>query len=782
LFFFDDILIYSKTWEEHQHHLRTVLEELQRHHLFVKRSKCAFGASSVAYLGHVISAAGVTMDPTKVQAIFDWPVPRSARAVCGFLGLAGYYRKFVHNYGTVAAPLTALLKKDGFAWDDKAATAFGALKAVVTSAPVLAMPDFTKTFVVECDASSHRFGAVLVQEGHPVAFFSRPIAPRHQALAAYERELIGLVQAVRHWRPYLWGWCFVVKTDHYSYLLDQRLATVGKLLGFDFTVEYRSGATNIVADALSRRDTEGELMAISAPRFDFIARLRQAQAMDSALAAIHDGVRAGTRAAPWAVADGMVTYDGRLYIPPASPLLQEIVAAVHDDGHEGVHRTLHRLRRDFHFPNMRRLVQDFVWACATCQRLKSEHLHPAGLLQPLPVPSAVWADIAMDFVEALPQVHGKTVILFVVDRFSKYCHFIPLAHPYTTESVVQAFFTDIVRLHGVPQSIVSDRDPVFTSTFWSELMRLMGTKLLMSSAFHPQTDGQTEAANRVIVMYLRCLTGDRPRQWLRWLPWAEYVYNTAYQSSLRDTPFRVVYGRDPPSIRSYEPGETRAAAVAHEMEAREAFLVDVRYRLEQAQAVQKLQYDKHHREVSYAVGDWAFLRLCQRVAASLPRTTTGKLKPRYVGPYRVTEINNDVAVQLELPPGACLHDVFHVGVLRKYVGSPPTTTPALPPLLNGAVVPEPERVAGARLSRAVRHVLVHWRGGPATSATWEEFDDFRAQFPAFQLEDELVFDEGRDVMYGRTYSRKRRARDIRRAQERVERALEDPEKPEASSG
>jgi hypothetical protein len=282
-------------------------------------------------------------------------------------------------------------------------------------------------------------------------------------------------------------------------------------LGFAFTVEYRSGATNVVADALCRRDTEESvLLAIFAPRFDFIARLLQAQAMDPALAAIHEGVGAGTRDASWVVANGMVTYDGRLYIPPASPLLQDIVAAVHDDGHEGIHRTLHRLRRDFHFPNMRRLVQDFVRACTTCQRFKSEHLHPAGLLQPLPVPSAVWADIAMDFVEALPRVHVKTVILSVVDRFSKYCHFIPLAHPYT-ESVAHAFFTDIVRLHGIPQSIVSDRDPLFTSSFWSELMRLMGTKLLMSSAFHPQM----EAANRVIVMYLRCLTGDRPRQWLR---------------------------------------------------------------------------------------------------------------------------------------------------------------------------------------------------------------------------------------------------------------------------
>jgi hypothetical protein len=276
---------------------------------------------------------------------------------------------------------------------------------------------------------------------------------------------------------------------------------------------------------------------------------------------------------------------------------------------------------------MKQVVQDFVRGCATCQRYKSEHLHPAGLLLPLTVPQGIWTDIALDFVEALPHVKGKSVILTVVDRFSKYCHFIPLAHPYSAESVAQAFFTDIVRLHGVPQSIVSDRDPVFTSTFWQELWRLVGSKLHMSTAFHPQSDGQSEAANRVIIMYLRCLTGDRPKQWLRWLPWAEFVFNTAYQSSLRDTPFRVVYGRDPPSVRSYEPGETRVPAVAKTMEERDAFLADVRYRLEQAQKTQKRHYDANHREVVYKVGDWALLRLRHRAPASLQQPMSGKLKP-----------------------------------------------------------------------------------------------------------------------------------------------------------
>jgi hypothetical protein len=250
---------------------------------------------SFQHEGHTICWQGVPSPTTpRLQAavavaadallVHEWPAPRSARAVRGFLGLAGYYRKFVHNYGTIAAPLTALLKKDGFEWSEAAAAAFNALKTTVSSAPILAMPDFNKQFIVECDASSHGFGAVLVQEGHPVAFFSRPVAPRHRALAAYECELIGLVQAVCNWRSYLWGRRFLVKTDHYSlkYLLDQRLATipqhhwVGKLLGFDFTVEYKAGAANVVADALSRRDTpeEGTVLVLSAPRFDFIACLR----------------------------------------------------------------------------------------------------------------------------------------------------------------------------------------------------------------------------------------------------------------------------------------------------------------------------------------------------------------------------------------------------------------------------------------------------------------------------------------------------------------------------
>jgi hypothetical protein len=369
-------------------------------------------------------------------------------------------------------------------------------------------------------------------------------------------------------------------------------------------------------------------------------------------------------------------------------------------------------------------------------------------LLPLPVPVAVWADIALDFIEGMSKVGGKMVILTVVDRFSKYAHFIPLAHPYTAESVARVFFAEVVRLHGVPQSIVSDRDPVFTSAFWKALMAASGSKLQMSTAFHPQSDGQSEAANKVIAMYLRCFTGDRPRQWVRWLPWAEYIYNTAYQVSIKATPFSIVYGREPPSLRSYEPGECRVQAVAREMEERDALLADVRYRLEQAQAVTKRNYDKKHRAVIFAPGDWVWLHVRHRTPLSLPSATSGKLKPRYYGPYLIKELINPMAARLILPAGTKIHDVFHVGLLKKFVGTPPVAPAPLPLMHHGAVLPVPEKVVRMRLARGVRQVLVRWVGTAPSEATWEDVDDFVQRFPTFQLEDELLVEGGKRCYVG----------------------------------
>lgn len=240
---------------------------------------------------------------------------------------------------------------------------------------------------------------------------------------------------------------------------------------------------------------------------------------------------------------------------------------IHCVGHERIQKTIW----DFHVTGLSQIIWEFIKGCSACQRNKIEHLHPAGLLQPLVVPRIVWADIAMDFVEGLPKVHGKSVILTVVDRCSKYAHFIALSHPYTANSVARAFFDEIVRLHGMPSSIVSDCDPIFTSNFWKEMFCLARVKLQLSSAFHSQSDGQLEVVNHIITMYLRCLSGDRPKQWVQWLPWAEYCYNSSYQTALRATPFHVVYGCDPPALLVCEPGAARVVAVEQQMVDRDEF-------------------------------------------------------------------------------------------------------------------------------------------------------------------------------------------------------------------
>jgi hypothetical protein len=261
---------------------------LRDNQLAVKQSKCTFGERSVSYLGHIITGAGVTMDPAKIEAVQAWPTPTTVRALRGFLRLTVYYRKFIRDYDVVARPLMQLLKKEVFTWTAEADTAFATLKTALTQGPTLQLPDFDRPFIVNCDVSGSGFGAVLHQKDGPIAFYSRPVAPHHAKLAAYERELIGLVKVVRHWQPYLWARPFIVWTDHFAlkFLLDQRLSTiwqhtwVSKLFGYDFTVEFHPGKTNTVADALSRRDKDTvAARAVSAPAFQLFDEFRREAAL-----------------------------------------------------------------------------------------------------------------------------------------------------------------------------------------------------------------------------------------------------------------------------------------------------------------------------------------------------------------------------------------------------------------------------------------------------------------------------------------------------------------------
>jgi hypothetical protein len=261
LVFFDDILIYRKTWTDHINHVDQVLHLLSQHHLFLKQSKCSFGAAKVEYLGHLVGKDGIRVDPRNIEAMKDWPHPKTLKSLHGFLGLTGYYRKFVKNYRKIAAPLTDLLKKNSFTWTLAAAQAFQTLKMAICTTPVLALPNFTNTFMLECDTSGKGIGDVLMQEGRTLAFTSKQLSEKNLGKPIYEKEMLAILHAVELWHSYLLGKRFQIKTDHQSlkYFLEQRISSqeqkkwVTKLFGYDYEIIYKKGKDNVVADALSQK-------------------------------------------------------------------------------------------------------------------------------------------------------------------------------------------------------------------------------------------------------------------------------------------------------------------------------------------------------------------------------------------------------------------------------------------------------------------------------------------------------------------------------------------------
>ncbi|KAG8485768.1 hypothetical protein CXB51_019099 [Gossypium anomalum] len=580
--FIDDILIYSQNESEHAEHLRMVLQILKENKLFAKFSKSEFWLHEVGFLGHVVSGDGIRVDPSKISAIVNWKPPKDVSEVRSFLGLAGYYRRFVEGFSMIASPMTKLLQKNvKFDWTEECQLSFEKLKERLTKAPVLVQPESGKEFVIYSDASSIGLGCVLMQEGKVVAYTSRQLKPHEKNYPTHDLELAAIVFALKIWRHYLY--------EDYLMFCD------------------------------------------------------------------------------------------RVCVPKDTELIQKILHEAHSgclQVHPGSMKMYNDLKKIYWWNGMKRDISEFVAKYLICQQVKAEHQVPSGLLQPVMIPEWKWDRITMDFVTGLPLTpKRRNAIWVVVDRLTKSAHFIPVRTDDSLDKLAKIYISEIVRLHGVPISIISDRDPRFTSRFWKKLQEALGTKLNFNTAFHPQTNGQSERIIQVLEDMLRCCVLEFQGSWEKYLALVEFAYNNSFQSSIQMAPYEALYGRKCRTPLYWtELSEKRIHRVDLIKETEEKVKV-IRDCLKAASNRQKSYADLKRKEIEFQVGDKVFLKVSPWKKI-LRFGRKGKLSPRFIGPYKIIGRVGPVAYRLALPTELeKIHNVFHVSMLRRYRSDPSHVIP-----------------------------------------------------------------------------------------------------------
>ena len=758
LAFLDDVLIYSRTPEEHVLHVRQVLEALRQNKLYAKPSKCEFFKESVEFLGHIVSADGIRPVEDKVKAVLAWPTPTNLKELRAFLGLANYYRRFIRGFAGLAEPLTDLTRKDQpFVWAGAHQRAFEALKEAVTHAPVLAAPQVNGTFIVHTDASDRRVGATLEQftdtGRRVIAYHSRRLNPAEENYSAYEREQLAIIDALRAWRHYLAGRRFRLHTDHNTLRflhtktnISRREARWLELLAeFDFEVVYKPGKDNGAADALSRRPgddgTTVNALTASGPRptAALAAMIAEGYVDDEDFGEVYEELstrRPGTRRAGdrYELRDGLLylTADGRLCVPNVPAARLTILHDHHDApvaGHLGAAKTYELVQRLYYWPGIERTVKDYVRSCDACQRNKPDHRAKAGLLQPLPTPARRWDQVTMDLITQLPESHGYDAIVTFTDRLTKMVHFAATRTSVSASELATVFINTVFRLHGMPNTIVSDRDPRFTSNFWQALMKRLGTKLAMSTAHHPQTDGQSERTNRTLEEALRAYVNYAMDDWAEHLPMLEFALNNSRQASTGESPFFMNYGQEPLTPHALL---VPAATNKSNVQATEDFLLRLQNtlhiaqdRLHEAQQRQANYANKRRREERFKKGDKVLLNTANIRAAYNGQRPAQKLQQKFIGPFTVERAVGEAAYKLALPPTIKAHPVVHVSWLRRYHQNvfEGRKQPPPPPVRfdSGETGFEVERILDDRWNgrRRAREYLVQWKGYPLEDASWE---------------------------------------------------------------
>jgi hypothetical protein len=790
--YIDDILIYSDTAEEHVDHVRRVLEVLKEHKLLAKPTKCEWFTPSVEYLGHNISGEGISVDAEKVRVLAEWPTPLTKTDIRSFLGLANYYRRFIDKFADTTACLNELVhdtSPDILPWSSQHQHAFDTLKYALTHAPVLRTYDRNLTCTVVTDASSSKYaiGAVLMQDdgngARPLAYFSRKMTTAERKYPTREQELLAVRDALRHWKHYLLGISFKIQSDHESlkYLFSQKELN-GRLLRwcdflqqFDFgDIEYLPGSKNPVGDALSRPPDEpgpaGTLavlevvvspihapetlynLSLSTPTSHLHSCLRDFASVDKEFRKIRRTLKSSTFDNTthkfrnrYSLRDGLLywhdNHSERLCVP--TKMRAVLLRECHDTaimGHMGVDRTYNTLAKEYYWPHMHKDVHTYVNSCTTCQQSKPTNDSPAGLAKPLPVPDNPHDVWGLDFIIMPPNKDGKNIVAVFVCHKSKKVHAAAATatgdadNPLSAEAVARIYFDTIFKHYGLCSAIVSDRDSRFVSAFWRELHKLCGTSLFMSTAFHPQTDGLTERANRTIIQTLRCTLTDHAGDWVDALTAAEFAMNNAINASTGVSPFFMTLGRHPRVPTTFDVTSCNVPAAAAFVERLQAICKSTEDNMLRTQISQIAQMDAGRRVSPFQVGDNVYLST-KNIDFAIPN----KFKPKFVGPFKILALHaHGNAAKLELPDtflARRIHDVFNVSLLKPHTDRPADLGPQghnqPPPIAdtdNGQFW-EVDRVLQVKNRRKIPHVLVHWKGYGHESDTWVPYAQFKKDCP-----------------------------------------------------
>ncbi|GJS11273.1 putative reverse transcriptase domain-containing protein [Tanacetum coccineum] len=532
--FIDDILIYSKDEKEHEEHLKAILELLKKEKLYAKFSKCEFWIPKVQFLGHVIDSRGIHVDPAKIESIKDWASPKTPTEIRQFLGLAGYYRRFIEGFSKIAKSMTKLTQKGiKFDWGEKEENAFQLIKQKLCSAPILALPEGSEDFVVYCDASHKGLGAVLMQREKVIAYASRQLKVHEKNYTTHDLELGSVKELNMRQRRWL------------ELLSD-----------YDCDIRYHPGKANVVADALSRKERIEPLRVralVMTIGLDLPKRILEAQIeaqkpenlVNEDVGGIIRRDIPKERLEPRA--DGTLCLHGRSWLPCYGDLRSVIMHESHKlkySIHPGSEKMYQDMKKLYWWPNMKADIATYVSKCLTCARVKAEHQRPSGLLVQPEIPEWKWDNITMDFITKLPKSsQGFDTIWVIVDRLTKSAHFLPIRENDPLDKLARLYLNRIVARHGIPASIICDRDGRFTSNFWRSFQKALGTDISMSTAYHPETDGQSERTIQTLEDMLRACVIDFGKGWVKHFPLAEFSYNNSYHASIKAAPYEAFYGQ-----------------------------------------------------------------------------------------------------------------------------------------------------------------------------------------------------------------------------------------------